>query len=66
MKEVVPMYWLTGSLHSTETGSPEMLMELAYRLAVEDSEFIKTIRKNMIVMITPVADVDGRERDKRE
>jgi hypothetical protein len=62
MKEVVPMYWLTGSLHSTETGSPEMLMELGYRLAVEDSPFIETIRKNMIVMITPVADVDGRER----
>jgi hypothetical protein len=62
MKEVVPMYWLTGSLHSTETGSPEMLMELAYRLAVEETPFIETIRKNMIVMITPVSDVDGRER----
>jgi hypothetical protein len=62
MKEVVPMYWLTGSLHSTETGSPEMLMELAYRLAVEDTPFIDTIRKNLIVMITPVSDVDGRER----
>ena len=62
MKEVVPMYWLTGSLHSTETGSPEMLMELAYRIAVEQTPFIETIRKNMIVMITPVADVDGRER----
>lgn len=62
MKEVVPMYWLTGSLHSSETGSPEMLMELAYRLAVEDTPFIETIRKNMIVMITPVSEVDGRER----
>ncbi|MBM3758727.1 MAG: hypothetical protein FJW36_00610 [Acidobacteria bacterium] len=62
MKEVVPMYWLTGSLHSTETGSPEMLMELAYRLAVEETPFIDTIRRNMIVMITPIADVDGRER----
>lgn len=62
INEVVPMYWLTGSLHSTETGSPEMLMELAYRLAVTDSPFIDTIRKNLIVMITPVSDVDGRER----
>ncbi|MDX2268995.1 MAG: M14 family zinc carboxypeptidase [Bryobacter sp.] len=62
MKEVVPMYYLTGSLHSTETGSPEMLMELAYRLAVEDSELIRAIRDNLIVMITPVTDVDGRER----
>ncbi|MGH9482482.1 MAG: M14 family zinc carboxypeptidase [Terriglobales bacterium] len=28
-----PMYWAAGSIHSPETGSPEMLMELAYRLA---------------------------------
>lgn len=62
MKEVVPMYWLTGSLHSTETGSPEMLMELGYRLAVENSDLINTIRKDMIVMITPVSEVDGREK----
>jgi hypothetical protein len=25
-----PLYMLHGGLHSTETGSPEMLMELAY------------------------------------
>ncbi len=62
MKEVVPMYWLTGSLHSPETGSPEMLMELGYRLAVENSDLINTIRKDMIVMITPVSEVDGREK----
>ena len=33
-------------MHSAETGSPEMLMELAYRLAVEETPFIQTIRKN--------------------
>src|SRR5579862_9872014 len=27
----LPFYWLSGSIHSPETGSPEMLMELAYR-----------------------------------
>ncbi|HKG20902.1 MAG TPA: hypothetical protein VKC34_03315, partial [Blastocatellia bacterium] len=41
---------------------PEMLMELAYRLAVEDSPFIEAIRKNVIVMITPALEVDGRDR----
>ncbi len=60
--EGVPLYWLTGAMHSGETGSPEMLMELAYRLAVEDSPFIQRIRKNLIVMITPVLEVDGREK----
>src|SRR6476620_6919914 len=57
-----PFYWASGSIHSPETGSPEMLMEMAYRLAVEDSPFIEDIRKNMIVMITPALEVDGRDR----
>src|SRR5205807_1651333 len=45
------LYWASGSIHSPETGSPEMLMELAYRLAVEESPFIQAIRKNVIVLI---------------
>ena len=57
-----PFYWLSGSIHSPETGSPEMLMELAYRLAVEDSPHIQAIRKNLIVLFTPVVEVDGRDR----
>ena len=60
--EAKPFYWASGSIHSPETGSPEMLMEMAYRLAVEDSPFIEDIRKNMIVMITPALEVDGRDR----
>lgn len=58
-----PIYWADGSIHSPETGSPEMLMELAYRVAVEDTPFIQTIRKNSIVMITPVIETDGHDRE---
>src|SRR6476646_2768217 len=57
-----PMYYATGAMHSPETGSPEMLMELAYRLAVEDTPFIRNIRDNVIFLITPVLEVDGRDR----
>jgi len=57
-----PMYHATGALHSPETGSPEMLMELAYRLAVEETPFIRQIRDNVITLITPVLEVDGRNR----
>ena len=56
------LYWASGSIHSPETGSAEMLMELAYRLAVEETPFIKAIRKNVIVLITPALEVDGRDR----
>jgi uncharacterized membrane protein YgcG len=56
------IYWASGSIHSPEQGSCEMLMELAYRLAVEDSPLIEAIRKNVIVMITPALEVDGHDR----
>ena len=57
-----PIYYLTGSIHSPEAGSPEMLMELAYRLAVEETPFIRQIRDSVITLITPVTEVDGRDR----
>ena len=49
-------------MHSPETGGPEMLQELAYRLAVEETPFIQQIRNNVITFITPVIEVDGREK----
>jgi len=65
-KEIIahtkPFYTLSGGLHSAELGPPEMLMELAYRLTVEDSDLIKKVRENVIVAIMPVADPDGRDR----
>jgi hypothetical protein len=60
--ESYPVYYITGTIHSTETGAPTALMELAYRLAVDDSPYIKFIRSHMIVLITPVVEVDGRDR----
>ena len=57
-----PVYYITGTIHSTETGAPTALMELAYRLAVDNSPYIKYIRSHMIVLITPVVEVDGRDR----
>ncbi len=57
-----PVYYITGTIHSTETGAPTALMELAYRLAVDDSPYIQYIRQHMVVLITPVVEVDGRDR----
>jgi Zinc carboxypeptidase len=57
-----PVYYITGTIHSPETGAPTALMELAYRLAVDESPYIKNIRDNLITLITPVVEVDGRDR----
>lgn len=57
-----PIYWINSGIHSPETGGPEMLLELAFRLMVEETPFIQAIRNNVIVFITPVIEVDGREK----
>ncbi|MEZ5308640.1 MAG: M14 family zinc carboxypeptidase [Pyrinomonadaceae bacterium] len=60
--DTVPVYYLTGAIHSPETGSPTALMELVYRLTVDESAYVKSIRDNLITLITPVVEVDGRNR----
>lgn len=57
-----PIYYITSGIHSPEFGGPEMLMELAYRVAVDSSQFIQNIRNNVIVLITPVIEPDGRDK----
>jgi hypothetical protein len=57
-----PIYYITGTIHSPETGAPTALMELAYRLVVDDHEYIKSIRNNLITLLTPVVEVDGRDK----
>jgi len=60
--QAVPVYYITGTIHSPETGAPTALMELAYRLAVDESAYIREIRDGTITLITPVVEVDGRDR----
>jgi hypothetical protein len=62
IESAVPVYYITGTIHSPETGAPTALMELAYRLAVDESPYIKDIRNNLITLITPIVEVDGRDR----
>ena len=60
--QAVPVYYITGAIHSPETGSPTALIELAYRLAVDEAPYIQNIRNNLITLITPIVEVDGRDR----
>lgn len=57
-----PAYYFNCNLHADETGSGEMCMELAYRLAVSEQPMIKSIRENLLVLINPVSEPDGRTK----
>src|SRR5205085_11448444 len=63
VSETTPVYYITGTIHSPESGAPTALMELAYRLAVDESPYVKYIRDHLITLITPVVEVDGRDRE---
>ncbi len=57
-----PIYYFNAALHSDETGSTETMLELAYRLAVSEQPMIRRIRENVVVLINPVSNPDGRDK----
>jgi hypothetical protein len=57
-----PVYYFNAALHSDETGSTEAMLELAYRLAVSEQPMIQRIRQNVVVLINPISNPDGRDK----
>src|SRR4051812_23914794 len=57
-----PIYYWNAGLHSDETGSTEATLEMAYRLAASEQPAIKRIREQMVVLINPVSNPDGRDK----
>jgi Zinc carboxypeptidase len=51
---------ITNNIHSTEIGSSQMAIELAYRLATEDSPAVRKILDQVIVLLTPSVNPDGQ------
>ena len=58
-----PSTCCTAACTRPRPASPEMLMELAYRLAVSEAPQIREIRERIVVLINPVAEPDGRDRE---
>jgi hypothetical protein len=56
------IYYFNATIHSDETGSTESMLELAYRLAVSEQPMIRRIRQNLVVLINPVSNPDGRDK----
>ena len=52
--------FISNNIHSTEIGSSQMVVELVYRLATENSSQIKKILNNVILVMEPSANPDGQ------
>ncbi len=51
---------ITSNIHSTEIGSSQSAIELAYRLATEDSTVVRKILDNVIFLLAPSMNPDGQ------
>tara|TARA_Y100000590_G_scaffold75685_3_gene83585 strand:+ start:12930 stop:15560 length:2631 start_codon:yes stop_codon:yes gene_type:complete len=61
VKEGKSILWIDGGMHATERAHGQMTAELAYRIATEESEEMKKIRENVIVLLMPVMNPDGMD-----
>jgi hypothetical protein len=53
-------YFIYGTIHSTEVGNTQSLIEIAHRLATDTSPEIRQILDNLVVLLVPSQNPDGQ------
>lgn len=60
-KTTVPVYYVEASIHATEVGTTQALINVVHRLATEDSDEMRKILSNMVVVVVPSTNPDGQK-----
>ncbi len=60
VREGVPFYFLYATIHSTEVGNTQAIVELAHRTATEQSPEIAEILDNVVLLMVPSQNPDGQ------
>ncbi len=53
-------YFVYGTIHSTEVGNTQSLIEIAHRLATDTGPEVKEILDNVVVLLVPSQNPDGQ------
>ena len=59
-REGVPFYFLYATIHATEVGNGLAIINIAHRLATEQSPEIREILDNTVVLLVPSQNPDGQ------
>lgn len=61
-KGEIPVLWLNFNIHGDEASGAEAAVELLYQLVTEKSSQIDSVKENLLLIIDPCANPDGRDR----
>jgi zinc carboxypeptidase len=53
--------FISIAMHATECAGPQFGMELAHRIATDESELYRSIRENVVVLMAPSLNPDGQD-----
>jgi len=53
--------WIDAGMHATEAAGAQMVPELLYRLATEETDEMNKIRENIIILLCPTLNPDGQD-----
>lgn len=59
-REGRPFYLLFATIHSTEVGNGQAIIEVAHRMATEDSPEVQEILDNVVLLMVPSQNPDGQ------
>jgi hypothetical protein len=55
-----PVYLIEGTLHSTEVGNTQALVDIVHRFATEKSPYTDTVLRNAVLLVIPSGNPDGQ------
>ncbi len=53
--------WIDAGMHAIEAAGAQMMPELLYRLVTEETDEMKHIRENVIILLCPTLNPDGQD-----
>jgi len=60
-----PFYYVQAGIHATEVGNSQAMIEIAHRLATDNSPAIRHILDNAVILMVPSQNPDGLHLVKR-